>query len=251
MVAPIFRGARAGTMSEWREEKNRRALARLNRALPEKFPAPVLIDALARPLIPAMPRRAVDLYWRAHPLRADKLARGLAARSGAPAGWTWQLGAGRQDGRSPTFRFPPTPYRERAFSRGPGFCCLCGQPVYRFGWHVDLWDRGANQNAAWHAACVVAWDFWTAPSDYVRVLRRLQSRRCAETGARLWRSAEVDHHVPLFRVWREHRDLAWPQLLGFWGLQNLRVINRDAHAAKCAEEAGARAARRARAEVPA
>src|SRR5215510_15837613 len=131
--ADFSRGARAGTMSEWREEKNRRALARLNRALPEKFPAPVLIDALARPLIPAMPRRAVDLYWRAHPLRADKLARGLAARSGAPAGWTWQLGVGRQDGRSPTFRFPPTPYRERAFSRGPGFCCLCGQPVYRFG----------------------------------------------------------------------------------------------------------------------
>jgi len=238
-------------MSEWREDKNRRALARLQKALPEKFPAPVLINALARPLTPAMPRRAVDLYWRAHPLRADKLARALAARTGAPAGWTWQLGSGRRDGRSPTFRFPPTPYRERAFARGPGFCCLCGQPVYRLGWHVDLWRRGPNQNAAWHAACVVAWDFWTGPSDYVRVLRRLQSRRCAESGGRLWRTAEVDHHVPLFRVWRDHRDLAWPQLLGFWGLQNLRVINRDVHAEKCAEEAGARASRRQTRVAPA
>src|SRR5262245_7331729 len=88
-------------MSEWREEKNRRALARLQKALPEDFPAPVLINALARPLTPAMPRRAVDLYWRAHPLRADKLARALAARSGGPAGWTWALGTGRPAGRLP------------------------------------------------------------------------------------------------------------------------------------------------------
>jgi hypothetical protein len=27
---------------------------------------------------------------------------------------------------------------------------VCGQPVYRFGWHVDLWDSGANKNANWH-----------------------------------------------------------------------------------------------------
>jgi putative tryptophan/tyrosine transport system substrate-binding protein len=42
---------------------------------------------------------------------------------------------------------------ERAYMRGPGFCCVCGQPVYRFGWHVDLWDTGANKNAVWHCAC--------------------------------------------------------------------------------------------------
>ena len=40
-----------------------------------------------------------------------------------------------------SFRSPPAPYREAAFARGPGFCCVCGQPVYRFGWHVDLWER--------------------------------------------------------------------------------------------------------------
>jgi hypothetical protein len=38
-------------------------------------------------------------------------------------------------------------------------------------------------------------------------------------------------------VWSEHRDLPWPKLLDFWGLPNLQVINRDAHAAKCAIEA--------------
>ena len=224
----------------WRDAKNRQALARLNKALPAIFPAPVLMHALERSWTPAMPRRAVDSYWRAHPVRADRLTRALAARSGTPAGWTWRLGSERRDGLPSTFRMPPTPHREPTYARGPGFCCVCGQPVYRLGWHVDLWGRGANRNAAWHAACVVAWDFWTGPSDYARVLRRLQGRRCAETGGRLWKTAEVDHRMPLFRVWREHRDMPWPALLGFWGVSNLQVINREVHVAKCAAEADSR-----------
>jgi hypothetical protein len=238
-------------MSEWRDEINRKALARLTLALPAVFPRPALIHALARRFTPPMPRLAIDSYWRAHPVRGDRLARALARRSGAPPGWTWRLADEKQapvkrrsrkpdgeaDWLSASFRIPPAPYREGRFARGTGFCCICGQPVYRFGWHVDLWDRGANRNAAWHAACVVAWDFWTAPSDYARVLKRLQQRRCAETGGRLWKTAEVDHRVPLFRVWREHRHTPWPSLLGFWGVPNLQVINREAHVEKCADEA--------------
>jgi hypothetical protein len=222
-------------MAETIAAHNRRALARLNRAMPAIFPKPVLTHALSRRFIPPMPRLAIDAYWRAHVIRADRLARALAARSGAPAGWTWRLGA--DSGLPATFRAPPAPYREAAFTRGPGTCCVCGQPVYRFGWHVDLWDQGSNRNAAWHTACVTAWRFWNAPSDYAAVLRRLQRRRCAETGGRLWRTAEVDHRVPLFRVYGEHRDQPWPALLAYWGLPNLQVINRDAHAAKCAGEA--------------
>ena len=230
-------------LSEWRVEQNARSLARLNKALPAIFPAPVLQFALARRWTPAMPRRAVDLYWRAHPIRADRLARALAAKSGAPAGWTWRLHAKAKDGLPATFRVPPTPWREPAHARGPGFCCICGQPVYRFGWHVDLWDRGSNHNAGWHAACVVAWDFWTGPSDYARLLRRLQTRRCATSGGRLWKTAEIDHRVPLFQVWQERRDTPWPELLSYWGAPNLQVINRDAHAAKCAAEAKYRGSR--------
>ena len=224
-------------MSEWRDEQNRRALARLNKALPRVFPATVLNHALARRFIPPMPRLAVDSYWRNHPVRAERLARALAANTGAPAGWSWRLGSNPKLGLPATFRSPPAPYRERKFARGPGFCCVCGQPVFRFGWHCDLWDAGPNTNATWHAACVIAWQFWNAPSDQVRVLKRLQVRRCAQSGRRLLRSAEVDHRVPLFRVWGEHRDTPWPALLAFWGLPNLQVINRDVHAAKCAVEA--------------
>jgi hypothetical protein len=91
---------------------------------------------------------------------------------------------------------------------------------------------------------VIAWVFWNAPSGEAALLRRLQARRSGQTGRRLWKSAEVDHRVPLFRVWSEHRDLPWPKLLDFWGLPNLRVINRDAHATKCAIEAQDRRAAR-------
>src|SRR5579859_5757879 len=123
--------------SEWREERNRRSLARLEKALPGIFPAQVLQHALSRPFVPPMPRLAVDGYWRAHPLRADRLARALAARSGTPPGWSWQLDPTL--GAAASFRAPPSPYRERAFRLGPGHCCVCGQAVYRFGWHKDLW----------------------------------------------------------------------------------------------------------------
>ena len=227
-------------MSETRELQNRRALARLQKALPADFPAPALVHALARRWTPPMPRLAIDSYWRAHPLRADRLARALAARSGAPKGWSWRVKSPADRDLPASFRAPPAPYREKAFSRGPGFCCVCGQPVYRLGWHEDLWDRGPNQNAVWHTACVTAWRLWNAPSDYAKLLRRLQGRKCATSGARLWKTSEVDHRVPLFKVWREHRETDWPALLGFWGLPNLQVINRDQHAEKCAAEANTR-----------
>jgi hypothetical protein len=64
----------------------------------------------------------------------------------------------------------------------------------------DLWETGPNKNAVWHCACVVAWQFWNAPSSQIRLLQR---RRCGQTGGRLWKNAEVDHRVPLFRVWSE------------------------------------------------
>jgi hypothetical protein len=226
--------------SEWRAERNAKSLTRLQKALPDIFPAAVLARALARPFIPPMPRLAVDGYWRAHPLRADRLARALAGKSGTPKGWTWRLKERRKDHLPATLRAPPAPFREKAFTRGPGFCCVCGQPVYRLGWHVDLWDRGANRNATWHTACVTAWRLWNAPSDHAKLIRRLQGRRCAQTGARLWKTSEVDHRVPLFRVFREHRDMEWPALLAFWGLPNLQIINRDVHREKCAAEATSR-----------
>jgi hypothetical protein len=227
-------------MSKWKDEKaerNRQSLIRLTRVLPPIFPSVVLARALARPFIPPTPRLAMESYWRAHPLRADRLARALAGRTGALIGWTWRLSQSHKDGLPTTFRMPPAPYRERAYSLGPGFCCVCGQAVYRLGWHEDLWHAGSNKHANWHCACVIAWHFWNAPNSEATLLRRLQGTRCGQTGGRLWRDAEVDHRVPLFRVWRDHRNEGRPKLLTYWGLPNLQVINRDAHVTKCAIEA--------------
>jgi hypothetical protein len=113
-------------MSETRELANRRALARLEKALPPDFPKPALIHALARRWTPPMPRLAIDSYWRAHPLRADRLARALSARSGTPKGWTWRIKSPANSDLPASFRAPPAPFREKAFSRGSGLCCVCG-----------------------------------------------------------------------------------------------------------------------------
>jgi hypothetical protein len=170
-------------MSKWlaeKAERNRPSIARLTKALPIIYPPAVLFRALARPFVPPTPRLAIDSYWGAHSFRADHLARALAARTGPPNAWTWRLGDDRRNGLPTTFRAPPAPYRERAHTRGPGFCCVCGQPVYRFGWHVDLWHTGVNKNAVWRGACVIAWQFWNAPSSHVRRLRRLQASAAAK-----------------------------------------------------------------------
>ena len=219
-----------------RDARNRRAFERLERAS-SKLPGPVLTHASSRLFTPASPRLAIDSYWRNHPIRADRIARALGALSGSPKGWKW--GADRDLIPPPnSFRAPPAPYREAAYSLGQGFCCVCGQPVYRYGWHVDLWSEGRpNKNATWHSCCVIAWKLWRSPRTYLRQIRKIQGRLCPATGKRLLKTGEVDHRVPLYRVWREHRDNPWPELLSFWGVPNLQVINRDGHLTKTAAEA--------------
>jgi hypothetical protein len=54
----------------------------------------------------------------------------------------------------------------------------------------------------------------------------------------------VDHRVPLYRIWSEYRGVPWPDLLNYWGMPNLQVINRDAHVLKCADEARDRSVKR-------
>lgn len=234
--------SRQSNRPDWLKRKNERRIERLLALTPDGFPQAAWAHALKLDLVPDSPGQAVQAYWQAHPLRADRIARTLAARSESPHGWRWRLETGRPGPTPESFRIPPLPYREPAFARGGGSCCVCGQPVYRYGWHADHWrERSPNTRARWHAACVAAWKFWNAPSEHHRLLRRVQGLRCAATNRRLLRDAEVDHRIPLFRVWRDERDAPWPRLLGFWGLPNLQVINRAAHVLKCADEARERA----------
>jgi hypothetical protein len=72
-------------MSKWKDEKaerNRQSLIRLTKVLPPIFPSAVLSRALDRPFVPPTPRLAMESYWRAHPLRADRLAQFEADFSG-------------------------------------------------------------------------------------------------------------------------------------------------------------------------
>src|SRR5262249_57167605 len=104
-------------MSKWqdeKEERNRRAVERLSKSLPAIFPPVVLARALSRPFIPPTPRLAIDSYWRAHPNRADRLARAPAAPSRAPEGLEGQLRSNRQNRLPITFPTPPTPPRKHA-----------------------------------------------------------------------------------------------------------------------------------------
>src|ERR1700730_10836324 len=104
-------------VSTWLAQRNEKARARLMRNLPEVFPGAVLGHALRRPSLPATPRRTVDSYWRYHPIRADKLARALAALSGAPEGWVWRVGIPKS-GPMVSFRGRFTPIREPAYTKG-------------------------------------------------------------------------------------------------------------------------------------
>lgn len=224
---------------------NAAAAARLVAAR-RALPAPALVHALARRWIPRSARAAVDGYWRAHPLRADRLARALAGRSGAPADWRWTIPEIGRGG----FRLPPLPFRAEN-AAAPGRCVVCGQAVLRYGWHEDLWGDGApNGRAVWHACCVAAWRFWSAPHGARKLIARVQRHRCGLTGARLWKGAEVDHRIALHEVWRERRDEPYPQLLAYWGVGNLQVVNVAAHVEKSARESGRRAALRAAAVAP-
>ena len=81
-------------MSGWQElraERNRRSVLRLTKALPLVFPRAVLSRALARPFVPPTPRLAIESYWGAHPIRADRLA---STRSSQPSARWMDLAAG-------------------------------------------------------------------------------------------------------------------------------------------------------------
>lgn len=70
-------GCRSMAVSTWLARRNEKARSRLMRNLPDVFPGAVIAHALSRPFLPATPRRAVDSYWRYHPVRADKPVRSL------------------------------------------------------------------------------------------------------------------------------------------------------------------------------
>ena len=169
-------GRRLGALEDRRALWNSEAQARLAAAGEDVLPAAVLTHALRSRWIPRTFRAAVDGYWRAHPLRRERLARGLASRSGTPAGWRWRLGP--LDDLPASYRTPPLPFRE---PRSPALVSVSSAASQSSGLAGTESGKAPapNQRAAWHACCVVAWKVWTHPNDYRAILSRLQNRKCA------------------------------------------------------------------------
>jgi hypothetical protein len=58
----------------------------------------------------------------------------------------------------------------------------------------------------------------------------------------IWGTKPVSHGFGVSLLLCDHRNDGWPQLLNYWGLPNLQVINREVHVTKCTIEARYRAA---------
>jgi hypothetical protein len=207
------------TMSRWEEEKAERSQRSLARLCDRFVWGAHLLRVIA---------------WRVRLLAAAKRP---AAGTGGSA-TTARSGCHPHSGRRPRLiENAPTRWaRAFAVCAGNRFIASAGMSIY-----------GTRGPTRMRSGTAHAWPHGNSGMRRVitqRLLRHLQARRCNESGGRLWKSAQVDHPVPLFRVWSEHRDAPSPKLVGYWGLPNLQVINRDVHAEKCATEAQDRRAAR-------
>lgn len=172
------------------------------------------------------PRDLVDRYFRSHPRRTDRLAILLATKTGAPCGWSWERHIEDMQtrfwSRNFSFRQPPVPWQRHT---GVGRCCLCGQPIYRFGWHQP-WGgwKVTSDKAGWHAVCKTAYLRWLNPGHGIAA------------------GHEADHFIPLYRVYRElGRTGRWPDILWYWSTFNIQILTTEEHQRKSAREAGERA----------
>jgi len=214
----------------------------------------------------------VRAFCDAHPLLAERAAIALLRRS------VDRLPAGLWSEWFPDVRRPPVPM----YSSGnppqairdfivanrdrEDVCPLCWQQPYTSGaWWPEA--GAARGNLRWHACCYVAWSVWTGTAkqlDLPRYLARRQGFVCVETGEPLkvvreatrvdaygfaeFRRVEtlaqvdVDHEEPLWRVRAQADRHAWPDVLRFWGVGNLRAVTKEGHRMKTSREAGERAA---------
>ena len=227
-------------MSKWQDEKekrNRQSVTRLTRALPGIFPSNVLSRALNRPFVPPTPRLAINSYWRAHPIRADRLARRVRPAAerltGGPGGLAKTA---RADCRPPSERRPRRIAKTHTRRVPASAACAGNRCIALAGMSIcgiavptrmqigtapaSLPGNSGMCRVTRPACCGVSKHAAVAKpaDDYGRPPRLTTESRCfgygANTGMRHGR-----------------------HLLDYWGLPNLRVINRDAHAAKCAAEA--------------
>lgn len=155
-------------------------------------------------------------------------------------------------------REPPIPGPRRWFgddwkTHPKNRCPVCARPCYAGGDHRP----GAGPprwNKCWHGCCQAIQGIWRDPTWVGRWLAERQGGVCPLTGETLLgephpRSGvrgvlggvQVDHVVPLWRVRHDGADHVWPDVLRFWGPQNLQALSPAGHLQKTAQEARDRA----------
>ena len=176
-----------------------------------RCPKSVLTHALARSF--TQPALAPSKSTACHPVRADRIARELHnAAARRRAGGAPRSGSGR--------RAPPRPIGKTPSSR-TGLLLRVRHPVYRLGWHRDLWGAGPNRirwqppgrGGSWECAARHARRYSAAGA------RCAQAQTAVETPSR--------PRLPLSRLARA-RD-APGRRLGFGGFQHADD-QRDVHA---------------------
>lgn len=194
------------------------------------------------------PSLRVQRYWYRHPFRAFYLMRALMRENPRPFSREWpemksngktiKTPSGRWEFKiskeRPQFRKPPQPYL--------GGCPMCGGVRYNLGWHSDWDGKGKSKQGWWHQSCSSAYRLMTSPAEFSQVFYDRQGGFCALTNDPLSDSYDIDHIIPLYRVFRDFGHLEQDELIGFWGPGNLRAITKEAHKRKNAYEAAERSA---------
>ena len=138
------------------------------------------------------------------------------------------------------FREFPKPYNHGGHGGG---CPMCGGPRYALGWHKDWDGTGESKRGYWHYACSAAYRLISTPNEYGKFFKERQNGICAISGQPLIEGLyDIDHIIPLYRVYRDFGHIPVLDLIEFWGPGNLRAITQDAHKNKNRYEAGERAA---------
>jgi len=191
------------------------------------------------------PSLRVDRYWHRHPVRAFALMRALMRSNPkpyenewpkfvAPSKWCPVERKRIYGTEKPKFRIPPQPYKYG--------CPMCGLTRYNLGWHSDWDGQGMSDRGYWHKACGAAFGMMQAPNSYNKFFKERQNGLCAITGEKLVSNEyNIDHMIPLYRVYRDFGHLPLDEIIGFWGPKNLRAISLEAHKVKNKEEAEERA----------
>lgn len=138
------------------------------------------------------------------------------------------------------FREFPKPFNHGGHGAG---CPMCGGVRYNLGWHTDWDGTGKSKTGYWHKACAAAYALMSTPNEYSSFFYTRQDGFCSVTGEELIDGQyQIDHIIPLYRVYRDFGHIPVLELIEFWGPNNLRAITTEAHKDKNRYEARERAA---------